>query len=303
MSIDAAALRDPRVRRLARTLHERFGNDVTSWPDFARRYALGTMLEIWSLPYDRHTGVIEPEDVEDVAGVSGFCDAMIAVGLGRAVENGVYISGAEKRIAQANGLRVQRSLAGQQSGKVRRRKSNAVNKREREHERATNEPLSSSMDMNGSASSFSESESPVVVASVESPISVGRDAVDGVLRRFGDRTLERHGVRPSIRSLTKAVRRGLRELVKEHGEVEMLRRADIAVDNPPDWPPERPWTIAMFVTHNDRLVSTSRAAANGAGSLHRAAMAAIERRRHETPAPNRFADIDATDVPMPGDDE
>lgn len=98
MSIDDSALRDPRVKRLARMLHEKFGNDVAAWPDFALRYALGTLLIVWALPYDRVNPVVPQEDIDEAAFIDHFAEAMVMAGLGDNVADGMWVKGAKKRI-------------------------------------------------------------------------------------------------------------------------------------------------------------------------------------------------------------
>ncbi len=112
MSIDDKVLRDPRVLRLAATLRKELGGDVARWPAFARRYALGALLEVWAVSYDRTEDVLEPQDIDttfDPPNEAGdellpgflFSDMLVRVGLAELTPDGARIRGAAHRIRYA----------------------------------------------------------------------------------------------------------------------------------------------------------------------------------------------------------
>jgi hypothetical protein len=98
MSIDDKALRDPRMLRVARTLTKMLGPDIASWPQFARRYALGTLLDVWAVSYDQVTDVLVPEDIDTAAEIEDFHALMVKESLAEYSEAGVRIRGASHRV-------------------------------------------------------------------------------------------------------------------------------------------------------------------------------------------------------------
>lgn len=86
MSVDDSALRDPRMRRLAKAV---------GW---SRRETIGALLDVWALCYDRMTPVIPGPDVDATAELDGFAASMETVGLARELPEGFRIAGATERI-------------------------------------------------------------------------------------------------------------------------------------------------------------------------------------------------------------
>lgn len=126
MSVDDSALRDPRVRRLAGFLMHRFGPDLNHWPDFARRYTMGLLLEVWSLPYDRESNVVPVIDVNDAAMIDDFHRALIDADLATSEPGGVYIRGSRKRTAYLAARIDAGKEGGRESGRRRRTRKAAA---------------------------------------------------------------------------------------------------------------------------------------------------------------------------------
>jgi len=112
MSIDDMILRDPRVLRLAALC------------GIGRHDAIGRLLAVFAITYDRVSDVIDCADVDIAAEVECFAEHMITVNLGVRVREGVRIRGAKKRIKYLNDLAGAASEAGRKSGESRRKKAN-----------------------------------------------------------------------------------------------------------------------------------------------------------------------------------
>lgn len=112
MSIDDMILRDPRVQRIAKIC------------GLTRFDAIGRLLAVFALTYDRVSDVIDPADIDIAAEIEGFSAHMIAVDLGVTVRGGVRVKGAKQRIKYLNDLASKASEAGRKSGESRRKKAN-----------------------------------------------------------------------------------------------------------------------------------------------------------------------------------
>jgi hypothetical protein len=87
MSIDDAVLRDPRITELAA---------LAGW---SRREALGCLLEIWAICYDRVDTSLGPKVINLIAGREDFADLMLEVELASPSPSGkLRIAGAKERI-------------------------------------------------------------------------------------------------------------------------------------------------------------------------------------------------------------
>lgn len=87
LSIDDKFTRDPRVLRLAK---------ACSW---SRWEAMGCLIDVWQLCYDRVTARVALGDLEIVSRVASFAQKLIEADLATLADDGfVRISGAEERI-------------------------------------------------------------------------------------------------------------------------------------------------------------------------------------------------------------
>lgn len=86
VNVDSHALTDPRIKKLGL----RLGCD---W-----REALGRILSVWMLTYDRKNTKLDREDIDIAAEKVGFADAMVAVDLAIEVGGKLHIRGAKERI-------------------------------------------------------------------------------------------------------------------------------------------------------------------------------------------------------------
>ena len=117
MSIDDSAPRDPRVKKLARAM---------GWH---RHQALGALIDVWAVCYDRVTAVLTVEDVDLAVEIDGFCARMVECDLARTLPgdaNSVHIAGVEKRIGYLNSASESGKKGGVKSGESRRRKREAT---------------------------------------------------------------------------------------------------------------------------------------------------------------------------------
>lgn len=73
LSVDGAALDDPRFKRLGKAL-------AVSWYE-----ALGRCIAVWLVCYDRRAPCLEAEDVDIIAELEGFASALVSSGLAEAV--------------------------------------------------------------------------------------------------------------------------------------------------------------------------------------------------------------------------
>lgn len=86
VNVDAAALRDPRIKMLARTLS-------ISLPE-----AIGRILHVWFVCYERRSAVLPAIEIDISGDLEGFADAMLSAGLAEQDESGVYVRGVTERI-------------------------------------------------------------------------------------------------------------------------------------------------------------------------------------------------------------
>lgn len=254
MSIDDSTLRDPRIVRLSRALVREFGADVAAWPDFARRYAIGCLLDVWAISYDRKSHVVPVDDVDATALIDGFHATMIAAGLASHEHDGVAIRGARKRIAYLTEAENAGREGGKKSGNIRR--ANAT--RNTTDEGVTNLP-----------DTLPDVHVVTVPDKRRGQRVVGfQDVVDEFDRMYRDAN---DGTKPSWRGgrNTKLIR----DLVAEHGRDEVIRRIRVLFVSPPSWlrPPHDVGTLAR---HFDKLVPVDAIARNGKHGRHELAIAA-----------------------------
>ena len=87
LSVDGAALTDPRIRRLGKALG-------MTWFE-----AIGRLLSVWLLCYERRCAVVDVDDVDVVTERDGFAAAMVATKLAEQRPGGeVRVRGVEDRI-------------------------------------------------------------------------------------------------------------------------------------------------------------------------------------------------------------
>lgn len=108
MSIDDKLLRDTRAIRLAR----RFG--------WRRQEAIGRLLDVYAVAYDRERDTLSVEDVDIAAEQDGFAAAMVEVDLAEQSRAGVRIRGAAERIRYLTQAADAGRLGGLKSGETRR---------------------------------------------------------------------------------------------------------------------------------------------------------------------------------------
>lgn len=239
MSIDDSALRDPRIRRMARMLHEKFGNDVRAWPDFAERYALATLTHVWALPYDRVHPVVPQDDVDETAKIDNFADAMVVVGLGTNEVDGLRIKGAKKRIGYLERAEETGRTGGQRSGDVRRENAKLPAK----------EPL---------ALPPGDDDKPT---KAKKPKKEKTEGYHAVVEHFHNRYMLVFGKKPTWNGKTGRL---LTALIKAHDAAEVSRRIDVLFDAPPSFLASSAPDIGTLSQHFDKLVG-ARPNANGHG--------------------------------------
>ncbi len=268
MSIDDMALRDPRMKLLAKRLTAELGDDISRWPDFARRYLLGTMLDVWSVPYDRANHIVEPSDVDEAALLEGFHAELVAVGLARFDDAGLYVAGARERIEYLQKKKNSGANGGKESGRVRREnvraRTNDEALSEAQREARWNPPDSLSplapLSPHPRATASSEAK-PSPVAKPERVGSRKRapnsDPVPGyreLIDHFHKRYVGAYGKGPTWNSKTGAQ---VKRILKAHTLAEAIRRCDVLFDAPPTWLSE-PYDFGTYVQHFDKLVAPSR---------------------------------------------
>lgn len=111
MSIDDKLLRDPRAIRLGRL----FG--------WRRQEAVGRLLDVYALAYDRERDVIAEADIDIAAEQEGFAVRMIEVDLAEQARSGIRIKGAADRILYLQGKHEAARAGGIKSGETRRKKA------------------------------------------------------------------------------------------------------------------------------------------------------------------------------------
>lgn len=111
MSIDDKLLRDPRAIRLGR---------VFGW---RRQEAVGRLMDVFALAYDRERDVIAAADIDIAAEQEGFAKAMIDVDLGEQTRSGIRIKGAADRILYLQNKHEAARAGGIKSGETRRKKA------------------------------------------------------------------------------------------------------------------------------------------------------------------------------------
>jgi hypothetical protein len=232
MAVDDSALRDPRIRRLARMLEERFGTDVRDWPDFAERYALGTLNHVWALPYDRVSPVVPHEDINETAKIDDFADAMVVAGLGENRVEGVLIKGAKKRIGYLERSEEHGRNGGLKSGESRRDVPSLLP--------SPRPQLALPPGEKPTKEKKPRKEKP--------PAASGhKETVDHFHRRF----TERFGKGPTWNGKTGNI---VSRLIKLHGGEEVRRRIDVLFDAPPAFLASSPPDVGTLSQHFDKLV-------------------------------------------------
>lgn len=113
MSIDDKFPRDPRVIKLGR----RFG--------WSRREAMGALIDVYQVAYDRERDVLPAEDIDIAAEREGFVAVMVECELAEYVGSGVRIRGAAERIAYLNHKAEAGRIGGVKSGESRRNRREA----------------------------------------------------------------------------------------------------------------------------------------------------------------------------------
>lgn len=231
MSVDDSALRDPRIRRIARMLTERFGTDVRNWPDFERRYALGTMMDVWALPYDRVTPIVPHEDVDEVALIDHFSEAMVVAGLGENQEDGLWIKGAKKRIGYLEKKEDNGQAGGIASGESRRNGK---------------PPLPSTPRL--ALPSGDDTKPSKAKKEPKAKVEGYHETVDYFQRRY----IDQYKAKPTWNGKTGRL---LISLLKVHGWDEVQRRIDVLFSAPPSFLSASPPDIATLSQHFDKLVA------------------------------------------------
>lgn len=95
VNVDACALADPRVKRLANKL------SINVYE------ALGRLVHVWMFTVEHRTPLVAASDIDLLAGLPGFSDAMFAVGLAQPSHGAVLkVRGVAKRL---RGARVSRT--------------------------------------------------------------------------------------------------------------------------------------------------------------------------------------------------
>jgi len=117
MSIDDKLTRDPRAVRLGR---------IYGW---RRQEAIGRLLDVFALTYDRERDVIPGEDIDIAAEQDGFAVSMELVGLAEKTPKGYRVKGAAERIRYLQECRDSGRVGGIKSGESRRERSKGNAKR------------------------------------------------------------------------------------------------------------------------------------------------------------------------------
>lgn len=240
MSVDDSALRDPRIARLSRALAREFGNDVSAWPDFARRYALGTLLDVWAVSYDRKHYVVSADDIDMAALIDGFHATMVANDLGTHERDGIAIRGARKRVAYLIESEETGREAGKKSGRIRREKA---------MQRTTDEGFANIPDTSTSIAMATVPEKRRRGERAPGPDGY-QDCVGEFDRMYRD---DHGGAGPTWNAKNGSI---MSRLVKAHGRDEVIRRIRVLFTTAPTWIESR--DMATLSAHFDKLAAPAR---------------------------------------------
>lgn len=254
--VDDKALRDRRIAvRLAGKLEAVLGASPDTWPDFARRYALGAMLDVWQLCHDRESHVLDAADIDGAARVEGFAALLIGSELACDHPEGVYIAGARDRVEP---------LPSQASDSASEPESSNARARTRAYAR-TGVRTQARVHTGVRSSSSSVSDHVVTDHVPEVP------DVHDVHTEEGDATRARRVTRTEFRPVTDAFQtrfvveynrkpqwggreiKHVKDLVRAHGTEEVVRRVHVMFDDPPNWL-RPPFTLGTLVANFDTFV-------------------------------------------------
>lgn len=121
VNVDEKALSEPRIKRMAKRLSAAKGREINHFE------VLGRLVHVWMLSYQRRSSVVDALDVDIVADMDGFAEAMMADEMAHRDDGGVYICGVSERI-QFLGEQAERGKAG---AKARARNIAKENERQR----------------------------------------------------------------------------------------------------------------------------------------------------------------------------
>jgi hypothetical protein len=115
LSVEGAALGDPRFRKLGKTLK-------MPWQE-----ATGRCLLVWLVCYERREPLLLLEDLDIIADFDGFGAGMVSAGLAEQVGDRARVRGVTDRIEFLVRHAAEQARKGRRSGEVRRERAAGTN--------------------------------------------------------------------------------------------------------------------------------------------------------------------------------
>ncbi len=283
MSIDDALLRDPRVILLARRLA------------VSRFDAIGRLLSVWSICYDRVATSLPAEQIDAAAECDGFAAHLVSVGLAASVSGGkgggagsvFRLMGVASRIEYLNRAK----SSGREGGKKKAVNASASAK---PYKGDSANPLGSSYPSVPDSVSASVSDPvsdpetlrsgqarPAVEPTAVEPLTLApfppppapkpRAQPSGdharVIAAYVDRYEHATGAKPRITGRTGAE---VKSLLASHGADEVIRRLDVLASGAgPEWlyRDGSPWDFGTLVSQFDKLAKAAAPVPRGPGGV------------------------------------
>lgn len=277
MSIDDALLRDPRVTLLAKRLA------VTRFD------AIGRLLSVWAICYDRVATALPAEQIDAAAEVDGFAAHLVSAGLAVSVSGGkgggagsvFRLMGVASRIEYLNRAK----SSGREGGKKK-----AVNARAsaKPYKGQHADPLGSSYPSVPDTVSVSVSDpvsdtetlrsgqarptiEPLSLTPPTPPAPKPRAQPSGdharVIAAYVDRYEHATGAKPRITGRTGAE---VKALLTSHGADEVIRRLEVLASGAgPEWlyRDGSPWDFGTLVSQFDKLARAAAPVPRGPGGV------------------------------------
>jgi hypothetical protein len=244
MSIDDMLGRDPRLLRLSK---------ACGW---SRRETAGCLiLDVWPLCYDREKIDIADVDIDIAAGMDGFTQLMVNVGLAvRVTTDKVRIAGARDRIKYLQAKRAAGYRGGVKSAEVRGKEV----KQTPSTRQANSKHSSSKGQASGNPSVPDSASAPVLVLDLPAPAPAVALGYSDVVARFDLLYKQRSGgASPSWGEKQGGMIKGL---LGKHPAAEIIRRIEILFWHPPQFLSGSIPDIATLVQHFDKLAAPSQQA-------------------------------------------
>jgi hypothetical protein len=223
MSIDDMATRDPRILVLAKLA------------GMNRFEAVGRLLEVWSVCYDRVSPYLSEVMIDASAAIEGFAKHMLEAELATRESDGrLRVHGVKQRIKYLEAKSEAGRRGGIKSGESRRNRHEAKPKQSFKQSEAALNP----------------SAIPIPPASVpeqERPASPTRVVTDA----FQTKYLAAYGAKPTWPPKTT---KHVQDLLRSHSADEIAKRIRILFETPPPWL-KPPFDFGTLVQHFDKLVA------------------------------------------------